>query len=269
MLKLVVSGACGRMGRSIIACAAEDATLSIAGAIESEGHPALGKDAGELAGVAMRGVVVSSDLSHAARLCDVIVDFSQHAASARNAALAARAGKPIVIGTTGLDDPEMQAIREAARSIPCLVAPNMSVGVNLLFRIAGEVAGALGDEYDVEITEVHHRFKKDAPSGTATRLAETVAAARGKAPAGSFVYGRRGETGERPKGQIGIHAIRQGDVVGEHLVSFSSLGERVELAHKAHSRDTFARGALRAAKWIVGKKPGLYDMQDVLFGTSR
>ncbi|MCX6353878.1 MAG: 4-hydroxy-tetrahydrodipicolinate reductase [Candidatus Aureabacteria bacterium] len=264
MLKLIVCGACGRMGRAIISCAAEEKGLALVGAIEREGHPCAGKDAGDIAGVGTQGVAVTSDLSRIAKGCDLIVDFSSHETSARNAEIAASCGKPIVIGTTGMSDEEMMRIKDASRSVACLVAPNMSIGVNLLFRLADEAARALGDEYDVEIIEVHHRFKKDAPSGTAKRLAQKVAHALGRDPEKDIIYGRKGETGERPKGQIALHAIRQGDVIGEHVVSFASLGERVELVHRAHSRETFARGALRAAKWIIGRKPGLYEMQDVL-----
>ncbi|MCX6338485.1 MAG: 4-hydroxy-tetrahydrodipicolinate reductase [Candidatus Aureabacteria bacterium] len=265
MIKMIVCGACGRMGRRIIACAAEDGEITLAGAIEREGHPCLGRDAGEVAGAGRLGVPVTADLTAAASAGDVVVDFSQHEASARNAATASALKKPVVIGTTGLGGREMQAIENASRTVACLVAPNMSLGVNLLFRIAAEVARSLGEEYDVEIVEVHHRFKKDAPSGTAKRLAAAVADALGKDLGELACHGRSGETGERPRGQIGIHAVRQGDVVGEHTVSFASLGERLELVHRAHSRDAFARGALRAAKWIVGKPPGLYDMANVLF----
>ena len=264
MVRVVVCGACGRMGRRIVACASRDEGMEVVGAVESVGNPCLGGDAGEIAGSGKCGVEVTADLAAVADKCDVIVDFSQHAASSRHAAIAAGKGKPIVIGTTGMGEDELGEIRKAAGEVACLVAPNMSVGINLLFRIVGEVARSLGEEYDVEIIETHHRFKKDAPSGTAKRLAESVAKALEGDLDKNAVYGRRGETGERPRGQIGIHAVRQGDIVGEHLVSFACLGERIELAHKAHSRDTFALGALRAAKWIVRRPPGLYGMEDVL-----
>lgn len=264
MLKIVVCGACGRMGKRIIACAAEDPGVALSGAVDSPGHSSIGRDAGEMAGAGSLGIDVAGDLSAVAGGCDVIIDFSQHAAGAEHAGIAAATGKPIVIGTTGMTGEELRTIEEASRTVPCLVAPNTSVGVNLLFRIAGEVARSLGDDYDIEIIETHHRFKKDAPSGTARRLAEKVAEATGRDPGKDVVYGRSGETGERPRGQIGIHSVRQGDVIGEHVVSFATLGERVELVHKAHSRDTFARGAIMAAKWIVGREPGMYDMSDVL-----
>jgi 4-hydroxy-tetrahydrodipicolinate reductase len=264
MLKLIVCGACGRMGRRIIACAAQDKDIRVVGAIEAKGHPNAGNDAGRNAGVKELAVPVSVDLEAVAKIGDAIVDFSTHAASVNHAKIAAAVRRPVVIGTTGMSASEMDEIRKASKAVACLVAPNMSVGVNLLFKVAGDVARSLGDDYDVEIIEAHHRLKKDAPSGTAKRLAESVARALGRDIGRDAVYGREGETGERPRGQIGIHAVRQGDIVGEHLVSFACAGERVELGHKAHSRDTFARGALRAAKWIVDRPPGLYDMMDVL-----
>ena len=264
MIKIIVCGACGRMGKRIIFWGAQDREIRLVGAIDKEDHPCQGEDAGVLAGIKELGVPVTADLASTARTCDVIVDFSYHKASIRHASIAASRRKPIVIGTTGMNKTEMRGIRDAAREVACLVAPNMSVGANLLFRLAGVVAGVLGEEYDAEIVEVHHRLKKDAPSGTAKRLAEVVAAARGQELGRCAVYGREGEVGERPRGQIGIHAVRQGDIVGEHTVSFATAGERIELVHRAHSRDTFAMGALRAAKWIVGKPPGIYDMSDVL-----
>lgn len=264
MLRIVVCGACGRMGKRIIACAAGGGGIAVVGAVEREGHPCIGADAGECAGAGRIGVPVSSDLASSARGADVIVDFSGREAAARGAETAASLGKPIVIGTTGLGDAERRAVKRASRKVACLVAPNMSVGVNLLLRLASEASRSLGDDYDVEIVETHHRHKLDAPSGTALRLARAVAEGRGADLSKAVVYGRKGEPGERPRGQIGIHAVRQGDIVGDHVVSFAAAGERIELAHRATSRDTFARGALRAARWIAGKPPGIYEMGDVL-----
>jgi 4-hydroxy-tetrahydrodipicolinate reductase len=263
MLKLVVCGACGRMGKRIIACAEEEGGFELSGAIEAPGHPSLGDDAVRLAGGTGRPVPVTHDLDAAAAGCDVIVDFSFHEASPRYAQIAARRGVPIVVGATGLTPDERERIGEAARRVACIVAPNMSAGVNLLCRVAAEAARSLGMEYDVEIVEAHHRHKKDAPSGTALRLARAVAGARGQDLNACAVYGRSGEPGERPAGEIGIHAVRQGDIVGEHSVIFAGPGERIELVHRAHSRDMFAHGALRAARWIVGKPPGMYGMEDV------
>jgi len=184
--------------------------------------------------------------------------------SARNAGAAAAAGKPIVIGSTGLGPSHMERIRSAAAKVAIVQSPNMSVGVNLMFKVAADVARVLGQEYDVEIVETHHRFKKDAPSGTAVRLADAVATALGRTMEDSGVYGRRGMVGERAPGEIGVLAVRAGDVVGEHTLIFGGIGERFEITHRAHSRDTFARGAVRAAAWVLGKPPGLYDMADVL-----
>ena len=170
----------------------------------------------------------------------------------------------VVTGTTGLTDEQKAEIEKAAEKIPVLFAPNMSVGVNLLFKLVGEVAAALGDAYDIEIIETHHRFKKDAPSGTALRLAEKIAEATGRDIAKDIVHGREGAVGERTEREIGMHAVRGGDIVGDHIVLYSTLGERVELTHRAHTRDTFVRGALRAARFLVGKPAGMYDMRDVL-----
>jgi 4-hydroxy-tetrahydrodipicolinate reductase len=194
----------------------------------------------------------------------VAVDFTFHTAVPGNAAAAAAAGTALVIGTTGLDEAETAAVGKAAGKIAIVHAPNMSLGVNLLFALAGRAAEALGLEYDVEIVETHHRHKKDAPSGTALKLGECVALGRGQKLAQVVVHGREGQTGERPRGQIGMHAVRAGAVVGDHTVLFASEGERVELTHRAISRDTFAMGALRAAQWAVGRPAGLYDMKSVL-----
>jgi len=252
------------MGKIILTLAARDAGLRIAGAVEMNGHECLGMDAGEAAGIGPIRIPVTEDLGAVAPECDVIIDFSGRAAGPGNASTAASLSKPIVIGTTGMTGDDMRLIRAASRSVPCLVSPNMSVGVNLLFKLCGEAAGVLGEDYDVEIIEAHHRHKKDAPSGTAKRLVEIVAQGRGRALDGRVVHGREGDTGERPRGDIGVHSIRGGDIVGEHTVCFAGPGERIELVHRARSREPFALGALLAAKWIVGKRPGLYDMGDVL-----
>lgn len=194
----------------------------------------------------------------------VMIHFSSPHATVDQLAWSVNEGAGAVIGTTGLDDRQKERIAHAAESIPIVFAPNMSVGVNTLFKITADVARILGENYDVEITEMHHRFKKDAPSGTAKHLGEIAAEAMGGTYEELVVDGRSGMPGERPRREIGMHALRGGDVVGEHTVSFTTLGERVELTHRAHSRETFARGALRAAAWVLGRKAGLYDMQDVL-----
>ena len=261
MIRVAINGAAGRMGRRLVDLAAGEADMQVVAALEQAGQAALGRDAGELAGRGSVGVPVSSEWTGAA---DVLIDFTTPAGTMRRLPDAVEKGTALVIGTTGLDEAQKRKIEEAARKAPVLLAPNMSVGVNLLFRIAGEVAAALGDAYDIEIVEAHHRFKKDAPSGTALKLAEEIAKATGRDITKDAVYGRQGNVGERTKKEIGIHAVRAGDIVGDHTIVFSTLGERIELTHRAHTRDTFARGALRAARFLVGKKAGMYAMRDVI-----
>jgi len=261
VLGVGVNGAAGRMGRRLIALIAEADDLRLAGAAEQEESPALGQDAGELAGIGKLGVPVSREF---APEVDVVVDFSSPGGTLAALRFCSRHRKPIVIGTTGLGDEERAHVGSAAKQLPCLFSPNMSVAMNLLFRLAADVAKALGADYDAEIIETHHRFKKDAPSGTALKLAENIAAARGLVLGEVAVFGRQGKPGERPREEIGIHAVRAGDVVGEHTIIFSSLGERLELVHRAHTRDCFAQGALAAARFLVSRPPGLYSMADVL-----
>lgn len=263
-IRLVVNGAAGRMGRRITALASEDPDLRVAGALESAGHPALGQDAGTLAGVRPLGARVVASLSDLQSDFDAIVDFSVPAATLALAAEAARRKKPMVIGTTGFSESERKSLVDGLGGVPAVLAPNMSVGVNVLFRIAADVARYLGDGYDVEIVEAHHRLKADAPSGTALRLAEGIARERGMDLASAARYGRQGRPGPRKNDEIGILAARAGDIVGEHTVLFAGPGERLELVHRAHTRDNFAQGALRAVKWVVGQPAGLYDMMDVL-----
>src|SRR5512146_2224696 len=259
MIRVVVCGAMGRMGKMILAVLRDRAHgCVLAGAVEAAGHPALGSDAFEAAGLGRADVPVTDDFARAIAGADVAVDFTQAASSVEHARAAAAAGKAIVIGSTGLTAEQTAAVRGAAAAVPCVLSPNMSVGVNLMFRTAADVARVLGDDYDVEIVEVHHRFKKDAPSGTAAKLADAVAGALGRTMDDAGVYGRQGMVGERPRKEIGVFAVRAGDVVGEHTIIFGGLGERLEITHRAHSRDTFARGAVRAAAWVAGKPPGLY-----------
>jgi len=258
-----VSGACGKMGRRIIALLSEDPELKCAAALERKNHPALGKDAGEIAGCGSLGVTIRDSL---AERVDVLLDFSSPEGTAGRLEEALKFGSSLVIGTTGHSAEQKRSIEEAAKKIPILFSPNMSVGVNLLFSLVGQVARTLGADYDVEIVEAHHRFKKDSPSGTALRLAEEIAGALGLNLEDVAIYGRKGILGPRPSSQIGIHAVRAGDIVGEHTVIFSTSGERVELVHRAHTRDTFALGALRGAKFLLGKPPALYSMRDVLAG---
>jgi 4-hydroxy-tetrahydrodipicolinate reductase len=261
---IVVAGAAGRMGNRIIACLAGLPDLRLVAALEAPGHAAIGRDAGELAGIGKAGVRVGADAAAEITRDRVLIEFSVPEASLTHLRLVAQAGARAVIGTTGFTAAQRTEIDDLAKRAAVLISPNMSVATNVAFKLLATMAKALGDEYDVEITEIHHRFKKDAPSGTALRMAEIVAAALGRDLDQVAVYGRQGLPGERTKPEIGILSLRSGDVVGEHTVSFGTLGERLELVHKAHNRDTYARGALRAARFITGRPPGLYSMADVL-----
>jgi 4-hydroxy-tetrahydrodipicolinate reductase len=262
---VAVIGAGGRMGQRIIAQAQDPALgARITGAIERPGHPDLGRDAGELAGVGKLELPLGPDLAAALAEADVVIDFSHPDTSVAAAEQVARAGKAIVIGTTGLAEFQIGRVKVAAKSAPVVLSPNMSVGVNLMFKVLAEIARVTGDDYDVEIIEVHHRHKKDAPSGTALKLAEVVAQALGRDLKRVGVFARHGMVGARKPEEIGIQSIRAGDVVGDHTVIFGGPGERLELTHRAHSRDNFARGALIAARWVAGRPAGFYDMQDVL-----
>lgn len=259
--KLAVSGAGGRMGKRIITLAAEAGELDIVAAIEKNDHPDIGKDAGILAGAGAIGVELGGSYPADA---DVVVDFSQPQAADKAVDYCVENGAALVMGTTGLSTQHKGKIEAASPKIAIIYGTNMSVGMNVLFAIVGRVASMLGDEYDTEIVEQHHRFKKDAPSGSALTLAENICKAVGSDSSDCLTCGRSGKDTLRQKGKIGIHAVRAGDIAGIHSVIFSTLGETVTLAHTAHSRDGFARGALRAAKWLVDKKPGLYSMAEVM-----
>ncbi len=263
-IDLVVAGAAGRMGTRIVALARETAELRVVAALEAAGHRSVGADAGVVAGVGPAGVTIGTDATSAITAERVLVEFSIPEATLEHLRLVAAAGARAVIGTTGFSPAQRAEIAALAGRAAIMQAPNMSVAVTLAFKLLPIMARALGDDYDVEITEIHHRFKKDAPSGTAARMAELVAEALGRDLGKVGVYGREGLPGERTPQEIGVMSLRSGDVVGEHTVSFGTLGERLELTHRAHSRDTFARGALRAARWIVAQPPGLYSMADVL-----
>lgn len=266
MINLIVVGCCGRMGKRIISIASESEDFSIVGAVEKKAHPDIGKDIGIACGIGNLNIAITDDISSAIEKADVIIDFTMPISTINTVRHAKTAHKPLVIGTTGLTDEEMEIIKAASSSIPILVSPNMSIGVNVLLNIIGDVASDLGEDYDIEIVEAHHNQKKDAPSGTAKRLADEILQAKGKGKKYHLIYGREGDTGKRTKGEIGIHAVRAGDIVGDHTVIFAGENERIEITHKAHSRDVFARGALRACRFIVGKSPKLYNMQDVLRG---
>ena len=264
MADVVVAGAAGRMGSRLVALLAGEADLRLVGALEAAGHPAVGRDAGEVAGTGRAGVAIETDPERVLAAGRILIEFSVPEATLGHLRLVAQRGGRAVIGTTGFSAAERAEVEALARNAAIMLSPNMSVGVNVAFRVLREMARLLGDDYDVEITEIHHRFKKDAPSGTALGMAEAVAAALGRDLPSVSVYGRQGMPGERTRKEIGIMSLRSGDVVGEHTVSFGALGERLELTHRAHSRDTFARGALRAARFVASAPPGLYSMQDVL-----
>lgn len=264
MTKVAVIGAAGRMGRVLIEAVHKAAGLSVGVAIERPGSTVLGSDAGELAGVGKIGVPVSDDLTKALDQFDVLIDFTRPEVTLSNLALCRAHHKRMVIGTTGFNAQQKQVITEAGREIGIVFAPNMSIGVNLCFKLLEIAAKALGNEVDIEIIEAHHRHKIDAPSGTALRMGEVIAAATGRDLQDCAVYGRQGQTGERDRKTIGFATIRAGDIVGDHTVMFADVGERVEISHKASSRMNFANGAVRAAAWLQQQANGVYDMQDVL-----
>jgi 4-hydroxy-tetrahydrodipicolinate reductase len=261
--RVAIAGAGGRMGRTLIGLLAEHPTLVLSAALEHPASPHLGSDAGLLAGVNANGVLISADPVAALAAFDVLIDFTVPESTLAYLAMCRRAAKRVVIGTTGFGE-AVAHINAAATDIPIMFAPNMSVGVNLCFKLADLAARVLGDDFDVEIIEAHHRHKIDAPSGTAVRMGEVVAAALGRDLKQCAVYGREGRTGPRDHKTIGFETIRAGDIVGDHTLLFAGSGERIEITHKASDRSTFASGALRAAAWLMQQPAGLYDMQDVL-----
>jgi 4-hydroxy-tetrahydrodipicolinate reductase len=264
MTRIAITGAAGRMGRALIEACSQTDGLALSVALERPGSSLIGADAGELAGIGRNGVRVGTDPAAVARDFDVLIDFTRPEATLANLEVCQANGRRMVIGTTGFSEAQRSRIAEAAGDIAIVFAPNMSVGVNLCLKLLDIAARVLGDEVDVEVIEAHHRHKVDAPSGTALRMGEVVAAALGRDLRRCAVFGREGHTGERVPGTIGFETIRAGDIVGEHTVLFAGAGERVEITHKASSRMTFARGALRAAGWVMAREHGLFDMQDVL-----
>ncbi len=264
MTRIIVSGAAGKMGRRIVALALAEREFKLAGALEAKKHPEIGKDAGSLAGLEPAGVLISDNAEKMIAAGDCLIEFSGPEATISHLTVCLDLKKPVVIGTTGLNEEQRKIVTTAAASIPIVFSPNMSVGVNVLFKLVEEATARLGPGYEIEIVEAHHHAKKDAPSGTAKKIAEIVAKKRNQVLEKVGCWGRKGLVGARRPEEIGIHAVRAGDIVGEHTVIFCAPGERIELIHRAHSRDAFARGALAAAKFITGKKPGLYGMEDVL-----
>ena len=264
MIKVAVTGAAGRMGGRIITLITEAEGLEVAGAIEMAGHARLGDDAGYVAGCGDLGVAITDSLEQGLASADVLIDFTWPEVTIGNAEVCARLGKAMVVGTTGLNPEQREVIKRVAQSSPVVFAPNMSVGVNVCFKLLKDMAKTLGEGFDVEIVELHHNKKKDSPSGTAVRMGEIVADALDRNYNEVANYHREGMCGERSQEEIGMQTVRGGDIVGEHTVYFIGMGERIELTHRAMSRDMFARGAVRAAGWLAEKPVGLYDMQDVL-----
>ena len=255
-MKLAVTGAGGRMGRALIEAIQADGGLELSAALDAPDSSAIGQDVG--------GVKVSSDVAAAVAACDVLIDFTRPEGTLAHLAACAKQGRSMVIGTTGFSAAQSAAIGEAAKRIPVVLSPSFAVGVNVLFKLVETAARALGDGYDVEILEAHHRHKVDAPSGTALKLGEIIARSLERDLGKVAVHGREGDTGERPAKAIGFHAIRGGDIVGEHTAFFAGVGERLELTVRSQSRTTYAHGAVRAAKWLRKKPAGVYDMFDVL-----
>jgi len=264
MVKVVVAGAGGRMGGRLVSLIKESSDLKLVGALERKGHPTIDADAGDIAGCGRIGVAVTDNLTALADRVEVLIDFTAPDVSLAHMSIMAAARQAMVLGTTGFSAKQLSELQKLTKQIPCVFSPNMSVGVNIILKVLAEMARVLGEDYDIEIQEAHHRLKKDAPSGTALKIAKVLADATGKDLAKVAAYGRKGMIGERKRGEIGIQVIRAGDIVGDHTVLFGGPGERIEITHRAHNRDTFACGALRAARWVVTRPPGLYDMHDVL-----
>jgi 4-hydroxy-tetrahydrodipicolinate reductase len=264
MIDVAITGAAGRMGRHLIDACHQLENMRCTVASEHPDSLLIGADAGELAGIGRLNLPITAHLAPLTDRFNVLIDFTRPAATLEHLDICQTVGKAMVIGTTGLSAEQKAEIRRAAQRIPIVFAPNMSVGVNLCFKLLDMAARALGDGVDIEIVEAHHRHKVDAPSGTALAMGQVIAKALDRDLAQCAIYGREGVTGERDRATIGFSTIRAGDIVGEHTVLFADLGERIEITHRASSRMTFAKGALRAAAWLAGRNPGLFDMQDVL-----
>ena len=265
MIRVIINGACGRMGRLIIQGVSQQDDMELAGAIEYPEHPQIGSDAGVVAGIGDIGVPITGELGDVLQDADVVIEFSKPEATLEHLRQVVNADKAMIIATTGYDPDELATITELASQIRCVMAPNMSLGVNVMIQALELIAKALGDDYDIEVIEAHHNHKADSPSGTALRLAETVAAALERDLDEVGVYGRHGIVGARPKKQIGIHAVRGGDIAGDHTVLFATEGEQLSVVHRAHSPEAFAKGALRAARWVINAPKGLHDVSEVLF----
>ncbi len=263
-VKIAITGAAGRMGKTLIEAVNLNANAELSAAIEWSESPAIGADSGELAGLGTNGITIVGDINEVINDFDVLVDFTAPAVSVANAKACAAAGKKMIIGTTGCTDDDKAVIAAATEQTAICMATNFSTGVNLCFKLLKEAAEIMGDDYDVEIVEAHHRHKVDSPSGTALSMGEAIAEGLGRNLKDVAVYGREGQVGARTVEEIGFSAVRGGDVVGDHTAMFLADGERVEISHKASSRMSFGRGAIRAAVWVATKETGLFDMQDVL-----
>ncbi|RKU33553.1 4-hydroxy-tetrahydrodipicolinate reductase [Candidatus Poribacteria bacterium] len=265
MVRVIINGACGRMGRLIIQSVAQQEDMELVGAIEYPEHPQIGSDAGDVAGIGAIGVAITAKLEQALESADVVIEFSKPEATVQHLRQVVDADKAMVIATTGYTADELATINKLAAQIRCVMAPNMSLGVNVMIQALELIAKALGDDYNIEVIEAHHNHKADAPSGTALRLAETVATALGRDLTEVGVYGRHGIVGARTQQEIGIHAVRGGDIAGDHTVLFATEGEQLSVVHRAHSPEAFAKGAIRAARWVVNAPKGLHDVSEVLF----
>ena len=263
-MKIAIAGAAGRMGQMLIRQIEHTSGCGLAAAIEGANSNSLGRDAGEVAGVGVKGVKIVSDAPSAIASADIVIDFTVPAATVAHARIAADNGVAMVIGTTGLDPAQTATVHEAAAKVPILWAANMSLGINILLALVEKTASMLDPAYDIEVLEMHHRHKIDAPSGTALALGRAAAAGRQVKLEGVWRKSRDGHTGARPAGEIGFAALRGGEEVGVHTVMFAAAGERLELSHRAFSRETYAAGAVRGAQWLIGRKPALYGMKDVL-----
>jgi 4-hydroxy-tetrahydrodipicolinate reductase len=264
MIKAVVAGVAGRMGGRIIQMIQKSEEVTLMGAFEKPGHPEIGKDVGEIVGLGKLGIQIKGNISEAIKDADVLIDFTTPESTLNNIKFIADSGQAMVIGTTGITGEKEKELKLLAQKIRCVMSPNMSVGINVLFKTVGDLSKIFSKDYDIEIVETHHRLKKDAPSGTAMNLAKILADSTGRNLETDAVYERKGFIGVRTDKEIGIQSLRAGDIVGEHTVIFAGTGERIEITHRAHSRDNFARGALLAATWVVKQSNGLYTMQDVL-----
>ena len=265
MIRVVITGVCGRMGRCLTRCIAQQADMKLVGAIQYPLHPQIGSDAGIVAGVDTIGVAITGELHDVLQNADVVIEFSKPQGTLGYLQQVVNAGKAIVIGTTGFTEDQLAAVKALASQIQCVMAPNMSLGVNVMIQALELIAKSLEDDYNIEVIETHHNHKTDSPSGTALRLAETVTTALKRDLDEVGVYGRHGIVGARPKKQIGIHAVRGGDIAGDHTVLFATEGEQLSVVHRAHSPEAFAKGAIRAARWVVDAPKGLHDVSEVLF----